>query len=109
MQIAIPDIGEKPVVPVFLGTDGGHGVFFREEGEMNIYYWDTNTCWKKTNFKLVYKSTLGLYATHVFPDLKLNRLLVLENDFPSYVKDHAGCGTLHQISILDGSCKCNSG
>ncbi|XP_041773238.1 uncharacterized protein LOC121594247 [Anopheles merus] len=105
----IIDIGEKPVVPVFLGTDGGHGVFFREEGEMNIYYWDTNTCWKKTNFKLVYKSTLGLYATHVFPDLKLNRLLVLENDFPSYVKDHAGCGTLHQISILDGSCKCNSG
>lgn len=104
---AFADIGDKPHSMVILGTDCGPGVFFREEGESEIYYWNTNSCCKKANFVLVYKSQMGLFATHVFPDHKLNRMLVLENDFPSYVKDYAACGTLHQISILDGSCKCH--
>ncbi|XP_055531898.1 uncharacterized protein LOC129722474 [Wyeomyia smithii] len=103
----IIDVGEKPNIPIFVGTDAGSGVFFREEGDSDVYYWNTNQCYKKSNFKLVHKSTGGLYATHVFPDFRVNRLLVLENDFPSYVKDYAGCGTLHQISILDGSYTCD--
>ncbi|XP_058456784.1 uncharacterized protein LOC131434153 [Malaya genurostris] len=103
---SIIDIGEKPNVPIFVGTDAGSGVFFREEGDSDVYYWNTNQCYKKSNFKMVHKSVGGLYATHVFPDFKINRLLILENDFPSYVKDFAGCGTLHQISILDGTYTC---
>ncbi|EAT41240.1 AAEL007096-PA [Aedes aegypti] len=99
----IEDIGEKPGSFIYIGPDGATGVFFREEGDSNVFFWDTKTCLKKSNFKLVFKSSEGLYATDVFPDHEINRFLILESDFPGYMEEKAGCGTLHQISLLDGA------
>ncbi|KAK9888286.1 hypothetical protein WA026_000547 [Henosepilachna vigintioctopunctata] len=98
----IQDIGVKPNRAVILGTDLGSAIFFRYEGQSEIYRWDTNTPFLPANFVLVYKSDNCFLATQAVADLRRERMRVLESNFPDYVQDTVGCGATQKLSLMTG-------
>lgn len=98
----IVDLGVKPHKLIILGTDLGSAVFFRYEGKPEIYRWDANTDFKEENFQVVYKSPDCLLATHAMPDIKKERIRVLESNFPDFLQNTVGCGAVQQINVMGG-------
>lgn len=97
------EIGEKKNKIIIIGTDNGSSLFFRNEGESDVYQYDTNTCFKDTNCKLVHKGSTGcLLATHAVADYRNSRMKVLESNFPDYMNGHVGCGAVQQINTMYG-------
>lgn len=97
----VHDHGPKSNKLVILGTDGGHFLFFRYEGSNEIYRWDTNTCFKTDNCEVVYRSSDCLLATQITPDYRIQRMRVLESNFPDYILGQVGCGAYQSINVLD--------
>lgn len=93
-------VGAKPKGMVLLGTDLGSALFFRWEGEGDVYRWDADSPFTPENFVKVYSSPMGMFSTHVFPDLKRLKMRSLDSNFPDFVKGHVGCGAAQQISLL---------
>lgn len=86
----IVDVGTKPEKFVILGTDGGSSVFFRSQGEGDIFMWNTEKPFRRDKFVLVQKGNECRLATHVVPGYK--RLMwVLESNFQDYIQDNVGC------------------
>lgn len=98
----IVDLGIKPQKIVILGTDLGSAIFFRYEGQSEVYRWDTNVCFKKENFTLVYKSPSCLLATQAMADLRRQRIRILESNFPDFIQNTVGCGAVQQINVIGG-------
>lgn len=101
-QGRVHDIGAKPNKMVILGTDGGDIIFFRYEGQSEVFKWDTTTSFKESNFTPVYRSATCFLATHAIADLKRNKMRVLESNFPDYIQGQVGCGALQQINSMEG-------
>ncbi|KAF5288321.1 hypothetical protein FQR65_LT12055 [Abscondita terminalis] len=99
----IVDLGLKPSKLVLLGTDSGSAIFFRYEGKPEIYRWDTNTCFKSENFLVVYKSESCFLVTQVMPDVKHQKMRVLESNFVDFVQNTVGCGATQQINVISAS------
>lgn len=87
---------------IVTGTDNGSMIFFRYEGESDVYQYDTNTCFKEANFKMVHKGASCLLATHALADYKNGRMRVLESNFPDFMSGHVGCGAIQQINPMQG-------
>lgn len=99
----VHDLGVKPAKMIILGTDGGCAIFFRYEGQPEIYRWDAcNTSFATCNFKVVYKSNTCFLATHTFPDTLGNKMRVLESNFPDYIQGQMGCGAYQEINAMHG-------
>lgn len=101
-KLNITDVGVKPNKLVIIGTDNGSAIFFRYEGQSEVYRWDSNTCFKAENFRVVYRSQTCQLATHALADYKRGRMRVLESNFPDYMKNTVGCGADQQLSIMQG-------
>lgn len=99
----VHDHGPKSNKMVILGTDGGHFLFFRYEGSNEIYRWDTNTCFK--DFEVVYRSSDCLLPTQIAADYKIQRMRVLESNFPDYILGQVGCGAYQAINVIDNQCQ----
>lgn len=87
---------------MIIGTDNGSAIFFRYEGQAEVLRWDTNTCFKKENFKPVYRSDNCQLATHALADYKRQRMQVLESNFPDYMGNTVGCGAVQQLTPMQG-------
>lgn len=98
----VQDVGIKPSKQVIIGTDNGSAIFFRNEGQTEVYRWDTNTCFQKSNFKLVYKCPDCQLATHALVDNRRNRMRVLESNFPDFIANTVGCGAVQQLTVMQG-------
>lgn len=98
----VTDIGVKKDRIIIVGTDNGSVIFFRYEGESDIYQYDTNTCFKEENLKVVHKGSNCLLATHAIADYRNGRMRVLESNFPDYMNGHVGCGAVQQINYMQG-------
>lgn len=96
----IQDRGPKPKKMVILGTDNGSALFFRYEGESEVYRWDCITPFVPANFQPVYKSTECSLATHISPDYKRGRMRVLESNFPDYMQGTVGCGANQALNLM---------
>ena len=82
------------------GTDNGSAIFFRYEGQSEVYRWDTNVCFKPENFLVVFTSATCQLATHALADYKRGRMRVLESNFPDYIQGTVGCGAVQTLSIM---------
>lgn len=98
----IMDVGLKPARIVIIGTDNGSAIFFRHEGESEVYRWDTVTPFLEANFKAVYRCPTCQLATHAIPDYKRNTMRVLQSNFPDYMQNTMGCGATQQLSVMQG-------
>lgn len=98
----ITDLGLKPQKLIILGTDLGSAIFFRYEGKPEVYRWDSNTDFVAANFQLVYKSPDCLLATQAMPDIKKERVRILESNFVDYLQNTVGCGAVQQINVIGG-------
>ncbi|XP_076622237.1 L-dopachrome tautomerase yellow-g2 [Colletes latitarsis] len=96
----VHDLGQKQRKMVLLGTDNGSALFFRYEGEADVYRWDASTSFDSRNFQLVYTSQECSLATHVLADYKRNRMRVLESNFPDYMQGTVGCGANQALTIM---------
>ncbi|XP_026294092.1 protein yellow-like [Frankliniella occidentalis] len=101
----VHDHGPKNGKIVILGTDGGQFLFFRFEGSSEILRWNTNTCFKSDNFEVVYNSPDCLLATQVAPDYKIQRIRILESNFPDFILGQVGCGAYQVINVIDNQCQ----
>lgn len=100
-QGKIHDLGAKPNNMIFLGTDNGHGIFFRNGGKSDVYRWDALSAFCSKNFIKV--SSTGddcSLPTHVMPDYKKDRMRVLTSNFADFFQGTVGCGTDHSLSLL---------
>lgn len=98
----ITDIGVKKDRMIIVGTDNGSSIFFRYEGDSDVYQYDTNKCFKEESFKAVHRGPSCLLATHAFPDYRHGRMRVLESNFPDFMNGHVGCGAVQQINTMEG-------
>lgn len=98
----VVDLGVKPEKMIILGTDLGSAIFFRYEGQPEVYRWDSNTAFAPEHFIVVYKSNECLLSTSVSADLRRNRIRVLESNFPDYLENTVGCGAVQQINVIGG-------
>lgn len=98
----VVDLGPKPHKMIILGTDLGSAIFFRYEGQPEVYRWDTNTPLVQENFVVVYKSPKCMLATCVCSDLKKQKIRVLESNFPDYIQNTVGCGAAQIINVIGG-------
>lgn len=96
----IHDLGPKPKKMVVLGTDNGSAIFFRYEGQPDIYRWDSTDCFNQSNFQRISQGNECSLATQVIPDYKRGRMRVLESNFPDFIQGTVGCGTNHALNIL---------
>lgn len=94
------NVGPKPKKIVVLGSDLGSAIFFRYEGQPEVYRWDSNSPFAETSFVKVYASPGCLLSTHVFPDLKRMRMRSLDSNFPDFLQNTVGCGAHQQISLM---------
>lgn len=95
------EAGDKYNKLVIIGTDG-NSIFFRYEGQSEIFKWDADTKFDPSNFKVVHKSESCLLSTHIFPDYRNSKIKALESNFPDYIQGKAGCGALQQIKAIEG-------
>nr|XP_033340390.1 protein yellow [Megalopta genalis] len=96
----IHDLGPKPRKMVLLGTDNGSAIFFRYEGESDVYRWDASNPFVPKMFQLVYTSPECNLATHVAADYHRGRMRVLESNFPDYMQGTVGCGANQALSLM---------
>ncbi|XP_054013478.1 protein yellow [Hylaeus anthracinus] len=96
----VHDLGVKPRKMILLGTDNGSALFFRYEGEADIYRWDAATAFDSRNFQMVYTSPECTLATHVVADYRRGRMRVLESNFPDFMHGTVGCGANQALSIM---------
>ena len=90
---AVIDVGPKPggIPIVLLGTDNGQSIFLRYKGSSDIYLWNTETCFKSSNFLLVQKGNECRLATQVMPGYK-RFMWTIESNFHDYIGKTCGCG-----------------
>ncbi|XP_067647664.1 major royal jelly protein 1 [Eurosta solidaginis] len=98
----IMDLGKKPSRMVIIGTDNGSAIFFRNEGDAEVYRWDTNSPFVEANFKPVYRSDTCQLATHAVPDYKRNTMRILESNFPDFMQNRVGCGAVQKLTVMQG-------
>ncbi|XP_065361811.1 protein yellow [Calliphora vicina] len=98
----IMDLGKKPSRMVIIGTDNGSAIFFRNEGDAEVFRWDTTTPFAEANFKPVYRSPTCQLATHAVPDYKRNTMRVLQSNFPDFMQNRVGCGAIQQLTLMQG-------
>lgn len=96
------DVGTKPNKQVIIGTDNGSAIFFRYEGQSEVYRWDTNTNYNESNFQVVYRCQTCQLATHALADYNRGKMRVLESNFPDFLQNTVGCGAIQQLSIMQG-------
>lgn len=94
------EVGSKPSKQVIIGTDNGAAIFFRYEGQSEVYRWDTNTNYAESNFQVVYRCQTCQLATHALADYTNKRMRVLESNFPDFLQNTVGCGAIQQLSIM---------
>ncbi|XP_026472105.1 major royal jelly protein 2-like [Ctenocephalides felis] len=89
---AVVDVGPKPngLPIVLLGTDNGAAIFFRFKGQSDVYMWNTETCFKESNFVEVLPGGDCRLATQVLPGFK-KLMWALESNFQHYIADTTGC------------------
>lgn len=89
---AVVDIGQKPQKQpiVILGTDNGSGLFLRYKGQSDIFLWNTDTCFKSSNFLEVQKGNDCRLSTQVVPGYR-NFMWTIESNFPDYIAGKVGC------------------
>lgn len=97
----IQDRGQKPKKLVIVGTDNGSALFFRYEGEQEVYRWDSVTPFVPSNFQLVYNTDdCCSLVTHVAPDYKREQMRVLESNFADFMQGTVGCGANQALKVL---------
>lgn len=96
------EVGNKPSKQVIIGTDNGAALFFRYEGQSEVYRWNTNTKFNESNFKVVYRCQTCQLATHALADYNNSRMRVLESNFPDFLQNTVGCGAIQQLSVMQG-------
>lgn len=97
----VRDLGLKPKKMVILGTDNGSALFFRYEGESDVYRWDsTSGPFECRYFQVVYSSPECSLATHVVADYGRSRMRVLESNFPDFMQATVGCGANQALRIM---------
>ncbi|XP_011881012.1 PREDICTED: major royal jelly protein 1 [Vollenhovia emeryi] len=98
----IQDRGAKPKRMIILGTDNGSAIFFRFEGEGEVYRWDSATPFQPCNFQPVYKNRFCEcnLPTHIVPDYKRGQMRVLESNFQDFMQGTVGCGANHMLSLM---------
>ncbi|KAJ6644436.1 Major royal jelly protein 1, partial [Pseudolycoriella hygida] len=89
---SVVDVGPKPNGQpiVLLGTDNGSSLFLRYKGLSDIYLWNTETCFKSSNFLEVQKGAECRLATQVMPGQK-RYMWTIESNFHHYIADTVGC------------------
>ncbi|XP_001603573.1 major royal jelly protein 1 [Nasonia vitripennis] len=96
----IRNMGPKRDKVVFLGTDNGSAVFFRKEGESDVYRWNLADCTSSDNILKVYRGDSCALPTQVVSDYKRGRMRLLESNFPDYFQATVGCGVNHALKLL---------
>ncbi|XP_031366637.1 protein yellow-like [Apis dorsata] len=97
----IHDLGMKPRKMVVLGTDNGSALFFRFEGEADVYRWDAaSNPFDPKCFKKVYTSAECNLVTHVVADYARGSMRVLESNFPDYMQGTVGCGATQVLNVM---------
>jgi hypothetical protein len=96
----INDLGPKRDKLVFLGTDNRSALYFRKEGESDIYRWDLLVYPNNESIQRVYKGSSCALPTHVVTDFKRGRMRVLESNFPDYFQGTVGCGIEHALKVF---------
>ncbi|CAH0564434.1 unnamed protein product [Brassicogethes aeneus] len=99
----IVDLGVKSKKIILLGTDNGKALFFRNEGESQVYRWDSDKPFVPSHFELVFQGNQCQLATQVMPDNARNKIRVMESNFPDFIQGTVGCGTSHKISVMGGT------
>lgn len=87
---------------MIIGTDNGAAIFFRYEGQQEVFRWDTNDAFQEANFRIVYRCNTCQLATHVLADYAQGVMRVLESNFPDFMHNTVGCGAVQQISVMKG-------
>ncbi|XP_075231801.1 major royal jelly protein 1-like [Lycorma delicatula] len=97
-------IGSKPGKMVFLGTDNGLNIFFRFQGDNEIFLWNSATTFSDSNFILVQRPNSCRMATHITAGYK-RMMWVLESNFQDYISGNVGClGVIGNIHPLVKNC-----
>ncbi|XP_058808624.1 major royal jelly protein 5-like [Phymastichus coffea] len=98
----IDDLGPKLAKIVFLGTDNGSAVFYRREGESDVYRWDLmeSPISHYMSIQRVYKGNNYALPTQVSVDLKRGRIRILESNFPDFFQGTVGCGVNHALRLF---------
>ncbi|XP_057331842.1 protein yellow-like [Microplitis mediator] len=99
-SIKFHDLGQKKAKIVILGTDNGTAMFFRYEGKSDIYRWDTSLRFVEEHFDRVSTGDDIMFATHVTPDYRTERMRALESNFPDFIQGTVGCGVEHTFNTL---------
>lgn len=89
---AVIEVGQIPKGKsiVLLGTDNGSSLFLRYKGHSCIYLWNTETCFKESNFLEVQKGGECRLATQVLPGHK-RYMWTIESNFPDFIGNTVGC------------------
>lgn len=88
---SVVDVAKKPKAAlILLGTDNGSGVFLRFRGDGDIYRWNSNTCFKEDNLKLVQSGGDCRLSTQVAPGSR-RFMWTIESNFQDYVNKECGC------------------
>lgn len=89
---AVVDVGPKPngLEIVLLGTDNGASLFLRYKGQSDIYLWNTETCFKASNFLEVQKGGDCRLSTQVLPGYK-RYMWTIESNFHDFISNSVGC------------------
>ncbi|XP_074094322.1 L-dopachrome tautomerase yellow-g2 [Cotesia typhae] len=93
-------VGQKKAKIVVLGSDNGTAMFFRYEGQPDVYRWDSNYMFTDENIIKVYSGDDAMFATHIAPDYNSERIRVLESNFPDFIQGKVGCGVEHTFNVL---------
>ncbi|XP_017755150.1 PREDICTED: protein yellow [Eufriesea mexicana] len=96
----IHDLGMKPKKMILLGTDNGSALFFRYEGESDVYRWDATNSFDPKCFNQVYTSAECSLVTHIVADYQRGRMRVLESNFPDYMQGTVGCGATQALTVM---------
>lgn len=96
------DVGVKPKKQVIIGTDNGSAIFFRYEGQAEVYRWDVDSSFEEANFRAVYRCQTCQLATHAVADYKRGTMRVLESNFPDFMHNTVGCGAVQQLTVMKG-------
>ncbi|KAF4524749.1 hypothetical protein B566_EDAN013818 [Ephemera danica] len=84
------EVGVKPARMIILGVDGRSTIFFKYEGEGNVYQWNTHTAFSLQNFVLVHKNKDRLLPTHVTPSGFPNLMVGINSNFQDYLCHKSG-------------------
>lgn len=89
---SVVDVGAKPHGQpiVLLGSDNGASLFLRYKGLSDIYLWNTETCFKSSNFLEVQKGGECRLSTQVLPGQK-RFMWTIESNFHDYIANTVGC------------------